>query len=372
MLPASPITNQPVGKTFTTAIGLLGLGALLELGLIGWAFWQRPPIALVPQPGAGMAQLSSPPAVVGHPATPGPAASLVGEPSSELLDKGPESAAATPPKPTPVVSRPANTEPNNRFEEILTQGRELRDRGDTSTAITKFREAAAMDPKSAVPLAELATTYEKMGLTEKAAENYGKIIEMGPNAGPYYQMAEAKRQLSQARAMNQVVASQTQTSPTSSPEQGVDTSTPVDGIAVGAVLGLLPVSIEELHDDNSAKRFILHVPIKARPKARIDVKDLIIHVLFYDIVDGQNVVQTNATVNYKWITQPPDWVNSDTEELAAEYNLPKPAKRENRKYYGYIVRIYYKGQLQAATAEPERLAQQYPPPSTLPKDNTEK
>ena len=166
-----------------------------------------------------------------------------------------------------------------------------------------------------------------------------------------------------------MTASQEQTTISSSADPGVDTSAPAEGIAAGAVLGLLPVSTEELRDANSAKRFILHIPIKARPKARVDVKDLIIHVLFYDIVDGQNVVQTSASVNSKWITQPPDWVNSDTEELAVEYNLPKPSRRENRNYFGYIVRIYYKGQLQAAAADPDRLAQQYPPPTTLPKEN---
>jgi hypothetical protein len=364
MLTASPITNQPVGKTFTVAITLLGLGAAAELVVIGWAFWQRPPIALVPQAPA-MAQVTGPSATPGHPAAP-EVASLVGEGSTDLLEKGGQ---PTPPKPTPVTSHPVSTEPTNRFDEIVTQGRELRDRNDTNTAITKFREAAAIDPKSPVPFAELAATYEKMGMGEKAAENYGKIIEMGPSTGPYYVMAVAKSQLAKATALNQVTASQDQAPPASSTDPGVDTSAPVEGIAKGAVLGLLPVSTEELRDDNSGKHFVLHVPIKARPKARIDVKDLIIHVLFYDILDGQNVVQTSATVNYKWITQPPDWVNSDTEELAAEYNLQKPSKRENRKYYGYIVRIYYKGQLQAATAEPDRLAQQYPPPSTLPKDN---
>ncbi|HEY3898895.1 MAG TPA: hypothetical protein VGM54_09800 [Chthoniobacter sp.] len=364
MLTASPITNQPVGKTFTFAIGLLGFGAAVELVLIGWAFWQRPPIALIPQAAPAIAQATPAPAAPAHPTVP-QAASIVEESSSEMLAKGGE---PTPPKPTPVTNRPPNTEPTNRFDELLTQGRELRDRSDTSTAITKFREAAAIDPKSPVPLAELAATYEKMGMGGKAAENYSKIVEMGPGTGPYWALAQAKSQLAKATALNQVVASQQQPS-SSSPDPGVDTSKPVEGIATGAVLGLLPVSTEELRDDNSAKRFVLHIPIKARPKARIDVKDLIIHVLFYDIVDGQNVVQTSATVSSKWITQPPDWVNADTEELAVEYNLPKPSRRENRKYYGYIVRIYYKQQLQAATADPDRLAVQYPPPSTLPKDN---
>jgi hypothetical protein len=189
----------------------------------------------------------------------------------------------------------------------------------------------------------------------------------------YYSLAQAMLKASQEHALRGVTG-QASTQPASTPGDTVaDTSTPVPGIAAGATLGLLQVRSEDQPNDTSLKRLLLHIPIKARPKSHIEVKDLVIHVLFYDIVDGQNVVQTSANVNYKWATSPADWVDTDTEELAAEYQLPKPearaAKRENRKYYGYIVRIYYKQELQAATAEPERLAHQYPPPPSLPKEN---
>ena len=41
-----------------------------------------------------------------------------------------------------------------------------------------------------------------------------------------------------------------------------------------------------------SKHFILHVPIKARPNTPIDVRNIVAHVLFYDVVDGRTVVQT--------------------------------------------------------------------------------
>jgi len=366
MLTASPITNQPVGKTFSIAIGTLGVGAALQVILIGWFVFHRPPpgavasgvpitetIARVTAPGAGgtttIGDLNlnnsfvEPPQTQTTPATP-----------------------AAPPKPTPVTQGSATTEPANRFEELVLQGRQLRERGDMNAAITKFREAGILEARNPSPLAELATTYEKMGLADKAGENWRKVYEMGEAAGIYYSAAEAKLKATQAMALNHVGAQ-------ASADTTTDTSAAVDGIAAGKFLGLLQITAEEMRDDNSAKRFVLHIPIKARPKAHVEVRDLVIHVLFYDIVDGQNVVQTSANVNSRWATPPADWVESDTEELAVEYQLPKPearsAKRENRKYFGYIVRIYYKQQLQAAAAEPVRLAQQYPPPPTLPKEN---
>jgi hypothetical protein len=203
-----------------------------------------------------------------------------------------------------------------------------------------------------------------MGFGEKAGEQWRRIHEMGDAAGVYFSLADAKLKATQALALKEV---------SKMPEAAPSLDTPAEGIAAGATLGLLAVSAKDEPDAQSAKKFVLHVPVKARPKTRVEVKDLVIHVLFYDLVDGQNVVQTSANVNSRWVTPPADWSDADTEELAVEYQLPKPeakaAKREDRKFFGYIVRIYYKQQLQAAAAEPQRLAQQYPPPPTLPKDS---
>jgi hypothetical protein len=367
MLTDSPITSQPVGKTFGIAIGALGVGAILQVVLIATAF-----IKGVRPADLGTTSTAATPALA-HvvktvPQTPVAVdlntTALTEPPQTETTP--PQTASATPPKPTPVTGRTTPAEPANYFEELIGLGKQLRDRGDMSSAITKFKEAATVDTKSPLPLNELATTYDKMGLADKAAENWRKIYEMGDSAGIYYQVAEAKLKATQQRELRNVE----RTAP--APDTPVDKSAAIDGIAAGAMLGLLKVTTEELHDEKSAKHFTLHVPIKARPKAHIEVKDLVLHILFYDIVDDQNVVQTTATVNFRWATPPADWVDTDTEELVVDYQLPKPearaAKKENRKYFGYIVRVYYKQQLQAATAEPERLAQQYPPPPTLQKE----
>jgi len=138
-----------------------------------------------------------------------------------------------------------------------------------------------------------------------------------------------------------------------------------------ATLSLLPVTTEEQPGEQSIKHFTLHIPIKARPGSHIAVRDMVVQVLFYDLVNDQTVVQTSANVNTHWVDPPADWSKSDTEGLAVEYDLPKPTagstKPDLRKYYGYLVRIYYRNQLQAATASPERLQRQYPPPPILPK-----
>jgi tetratricopeptide (TPR) repeat protein len=357
MLTASPITSQTVGKTFTVAISTLGVGAVLQLGIIVWAFATRPADAvasLVAENPPALAKLTTPAL-----STPDFTAPVISEPPQQLTT----TPSPGPRKPTPAPQKAAPAEPTNHFEEALLQGKMLRERGDINAALVKFREAASMDPKNPVAIAELAATYEKMGAADRAAEHWRKIYDMGDAAGVYFSLAERILKSTQALELQNATKQPTESTP--------DTSA-VEGIAAGATLGLLPLRTEDEPDANSAKRFTLHVPIKARPKTKMEVRDLIIHVLFYDIVDGQNVVQTSANVSSRWMTPPADWLETDTEELAVEYQLPKAeakaAKRENRKYFGYIVRVYYKQQLQAATAEPERLAQQYPPPPTLLKD----
>jgi len=351
MLTASPITRQTVGKTFTIAISVLGVGGLLQLGVISYAFATRSPQVL---PAAAVL-----PKLAGASASPTPKSATV-TPALAGPMATPALADAQPKKPTPAPQGQGTVVPANRFEEVVLQGKQLRERGDMTAAITKFREASAMEPRSPIPIAELGTTYEKMGSADKAGEQWRRVYDMGDTAGVHFLLAEAKLKASQQRAIAE--ARQAPPAPPA-PEAGVTT---------GATLALLPVRKEDDNDNASARRFTLHIPIKASAHAKMDVRDLVIHVLFYDLIDAQNVVQTSANVNSRWMTPPADWLESDTEELAVEYQLPKSdaksAKREDRKYFGYIVRIYYKQQLQAATAEPERLAQQYPAPPTLSKD----
>ena len=94
-------------------------------------------------------------------------------------------------------------------------------------------------------------------------------------------------------------------------------------------------------------------------------------MIFYDVVDDKPQ-RTNANVSNRWSTAPVDWRDDDSEVLEVDYIQPLPdprdPKRESRNYYGYIVRIYYKDELQATRAEPTVLGQKFPASQTLEKD----
>ena len=105
-------------------------------------------------------------------------------------------------------------------------------------------------------------------------------------------------------------------------------------------------------------------------------------------------------MNYEWVTPGHDWADTGTEVLDVTYyrskqtsatpglaladvpdsvekatkqkkrkgvqEAPPPAESGPHQYLGYIVRVYYKDQLQAVRAEPTRLLNLFPPPFTAP------
>jgi tetratricopeptide (TPR) repeat protein len=370
MLAASPITRQTVGRTFIVALSLLGTVAAVQFGVLIWAYvarsHQAPAIASLP-PAAPFETAASAPPMTAPVAVEEPNFGenpLKNPDVPKIAEVPPTVAAPALPKPTPLPARPpgiAEPEQAARFKETIGRGKLLRESGDMSTALTRFREAAAMDPKSPESIFEIAITLEKMQLPDKAAEQWRRMYEMGESAGPYFTTAEAR--------LNQAKQEITRSLPPTTIESE-------EGIAPGKTLGLVNVVTDEQEDRSAAKHLTLRIPIKARAREKVDVRDLTIQVLFYDIVDSSNLVQTTANVSSRWTTAPADWQESNIESLEVDYQLPLPdakaARRENRKYFGYLIRVYYKGELQASAGEPERLVQQFPPEQKLPEDPNKK
>jgi tetratricopeptide (TPR) repeat protein len=348
---APPIPKQHAGKTFVIAISLLGIIALAQFFATGVIFVAR--MKSTPMPAASATPVPA------APASPAPVEMATTETGTEYLVQSElfESAEEVPPlpRPTPVPQIRPEESSEARMAELLNIGKALRDRGDTSTAITRFREALAISPANPQAISELAITYEKMGQGDKAAEQWRKLFEMGETAGIYYAAAEAK--LRAAEAPQQTVAE---------PGAALKDS---EGMQPGSTLGLGEIALSEATDPSAWKKLLLKIPIKIRPSSKVEVRDVVIQVFFYDLVDNQNVVQTNANVSSQFTTLPADWTEDEMEVLEVEYLQPRDPKQvkpaEDRKFYGYIVRIYYKNELQDMRAEPLKLLKQYPPPLTI-------
>ncbi len=276
-----------------------------------------------------------------------------------------------PPKPSPISQQAlghtaapvAEPTQEDRVNEALEQGRLLRDRGDTYAAVTKLREAQALDQNNPSPLYELAMTYEKMGFTEKASETWKRIYDMGDAAGVYYSAAEAKLNASKAQALLQA-------QPKATDMEAASTAPPAEAVGMNGVakLGFETITKTEESDPQCLQKLTLHLGVRAKARARIDVADVTVKVLFYDLVDANKLDGTNATIHYQWQNSADYWSERDLETLDVMYVRPRPPQGEpieDRKYYGYIAAIYYKNALQDFRSDPARLAQRVPPPRTL-------
>ena len=360
----SPIARPSVGRTFIIAISLLGCIALTQIGAVGWVFVNR--FGTLTE----RAKLGPAPQLIAT-ATPGAvgAGDLSATATLDTRDPFEEARNASvlgsdpippPSKPVPVSSAKLNPQapPETRYQELVQQGKQLRDRGDTGAALVKLREAMALEAQNPEAIAEMAVTFERMSLMDRAAEQWKRIFEMGEAAGTYYIAAESRMKMSQAQA---IAAAQLAAGP-AVPE------TPLSKIKADAKLGVGEISRQD-KPESGGVRFALRVPIKAKRGEKVGVSDVDIHVLFYDMIEGKTPVQTSADVSYRFASAPIDWATQEPEVLEVEYSqqppLAKGPKTERREYYGYVVRVYYKGELQDLRAEPEALNAKFPAPQML-------
>jgi hypothetical protein len=279
---------------------------------------------------------------------------------------------------------------------LLRMAKGFRGRGDTANAIAKLQQATTLDPGNAEILAELAMTYESMQLLDRSNEVWRRLQSLGSAAGPLYELADLKLRFGVPTHSNAAAANK---APATTSAPAPDTA----AIPEGSNFGISEVTVRTEKDPDAETKLLLRVGVKARPDTAIDHTKVKIQVFFYDMVNNDQVVLTDAEVSYEWVTPGHDWVETGTEVLDVTYLRPKrkdpvpgtaienqfldvpdsveKAKRARsssvgelppasesgpRQYLGYIVRVYYMDQLQDVRANPTRLLNLFPPPFTAP------
>ncbi|MDQ2825010.1 MAG: tetratricopeptide repeat protein [Verrucomicrobiota bacterium] len=263
-------------------------------------------------------------------------------------------------------------------------------KGDTTTALARLQEAIQRDPKNAEAFAEMATIYETIRLYDRSSETWRKVQDIGPAAGPVYELAMLKLKIGTAATPAPAAVEAT-------PAETATPRTSAEGIPDGSTFGIAEVTTTENPDSDAETNLMIRIGVKKKPNAVVDHTKVKIQVFFYDTVDDKDIKLTDADVNYEWLTPNHDWAQANPEVLAVTYiraknkalsqeaalsaaaaaiipgkkNRPaKPATPESevgrRKYLGYIVRVYYNDKLQAQRAEPTKLLSLFPSPSTAP------
>ncbi|HYT53807.1 MAG TPA: protein kinase [Verrucomicrobiae bacterium] len=133
------------------------------------------------------------------------------------------------------------------------------------------------------------------------------------------------------------------------------------GASQDTILAITETTLSETADPNAQSHYTLKVGVKPRPNIQNDhvVK---ISVSFYDLTKDKGMKPTDARVSYDWLTPVRDWTDANPKFLAATYVRPKtkipPA--DGRRYGGFIVRVYFDGQLQDSRATPPELLTLFP------------
>jgi tetratricopeptide (TPR) repeat protein len=378
--------TPPPDKMFRIALWLVAIFGVAELAGLGVFYagkWRAEYVAAHPKP-------------IAPAATPAPSAPTV----AQKTTPAPASTAAT------ATTTTAQTTPSSAAlstaEELLKEATEARNKGDTTNALARLQDVVQRDPKNARAFAEMAMIYESIQLYDRSNETWKKIVEIGPSAGPLYELADMKLKTGVTLPATTAPAATT-TGPGlagTSPLDAGTTRNDADGIPDGSTFGITEVNATDTPDPDADTNMKLKISVKARPNTPIDHTKVKIQVFFYDTVDNKEVVLTDADVSYEWLTPHHDWKDTNPEILAVTYvraknktssdadlavaaasvtppgtSKKKPAATKpsattadagHRKYLGYIVRIYYNEQLQSVRADPTKLLNLFPPPLTAP------
>ena len=308
------------------------------------------------------------------------AAAVARPPAPSVSARSPAPVAAVQPtfSQAPAIPNPSES----LVDQLVREGVELRDRGDTTTALKRLDEALDSEPDNTAVLMEKAKTYDSMQLYDRSNEMWRKIKEVSPPDSTPYELADRRLK---------VGVSSSPPAEAGNTSAAVDAAPPKDvgGSAEGPIMGISEVQTTETPDPDVEKNLALRIGIKKQPGATIDHDKVKIFVKFYDTVGDKDIKLTDADVNYEWLTPKHDWTETNPEVLSVRYLRAKAAGASSesslseaaasvrpgqkgrgkgsaansgqRKYLGYIIQVYYNDDLQAVQAEPSRLLQHFPP-----------
>jgi len=138
------------------------------------------------------------------------------------------------------------------------------------------------------------------------------------------------------------------------------------GVAHGSILAITETTLTANDDPNAQAHFTLKVGVKPRPGTQ-NGHVVRIKVDFYDRTRDNKMKPTNARTGYSWLTAADDWTDATPKFLAATYVRPKTKSPspDGRQYGGFIVRVYFDGQLQDVRATTPELLTLFPAPDQL-------
>jgi len=128
------------------------------------------------------------------------------------------------------------------------------------------------------------------------------------------------------------------------------------GASQDTILAITETTLSETVDPNAQSHLTLKVGVKPRPGTQ-NGHVVRIKVDFYDLTKDNRLTLTNAKVSYDWLSSGRDWTDPTPKFLAATYVRPKSKlpSPDKRRFGGFVVCVYFDGQLQDSRASPPEL-----------------
>ena len=135
------------------------------------------------------------------------------------------------------------------------------------------------------------------------------------------------------------------------------------GASHDQVLAITETTVSETTDPNAQTHLTLKVGVKPRPGTQ-NGHVVRIKVDFYDLTKDNRFKPTDARVSYNWLSSGRDWTDPTPKFLAATYMRPKSKlpSPDERRFGGFVVSVYFDGELQDARAVPQELLTMFPAP----------
>jgi hypothetical protein len=122
-----------------------------------------------------------------------------------------------------------------------------------------------------------------------------------------------------------------------------------------AVVAITEIGLSETRGRNGEKNVAVKIGVAPRPN--IPKGEVEIRVAFFDLTETNEMRPTDAEVNYEWLTPVRDWTDPSPKYLVATYEGTAPSRKlaDQARYGGFVVRVYFNGELQAERSEPKGL-----------------
>jgi len=141
----------------------------------------------------------------------------------------------------------------------------------------------------------------------------------------------------------------------SAPQKNVATEKTSDVPAADPLLSITEIGVSEATGRSGQRNVSVKIGVAPRRDARHG--EVEIRVAFFDVTPTGEMRPTDAQVGYEWLTPKRDWGDLAPKYLVATY-APSPSPQvagEKLRYGGFVVRVYFDGQVQAERSEPRDL-----------------